>query len=199
MKHVLPAVSVSVVAVVLALPAVVGCMNERVYMDPAQNASFGGGPQSTISLKNGQIRGDFGPRVGFDGNATEMQGTSDPQWRTSTVTVARSEATRGTGMVILWTNGITLENLDVGTHDYTYDESSLDQAPVSMNGCSGGDSSSIDYDRPADHVTATVTQSPEGRQIQLHTETAKLDAAGNPTTDIETSDTTFLVDAPAQG
>lgn len=194
MKYVLP-----VLAVVAATVAA-GCMNERTYMDPTQNASFGsGGPQNTINLANGHLRGDFGPRTGFDGQATDMQGSSDPEWRTSTVTVTRSEDIRGTGMVIIWTNGITLEALDVGAHDYTYDPTSLDATPVSMNVCSGGDSSSIDYDRPVDHVTATVQETPEGRSYQLHTITAKLNELGEPTNDVEESDTTFVLGAASQG
>ena len=193
MKYVLPVLAVVVAAA--------GCMNERTYMDPAQNASFGGGAaQSNVSLTEGRIKGDFGPRHGFDGTATEMQGTSDPQWRTSTVTVARTEQTRGTGMVILWTNGVTLDTLDVGAHDYTFDENSIDTPPVSMNVCSGGDSSSIDFDRPVDHVTATVQQTPQGRTVQLHTSTAVLDAAGNPDLSAapQTSDTTFTVASGSQ-
>ncbi len=189
MKYVLPILAVAAVAAT-------GCMNERVYMDPTQNASFGGGPQSNIGLADGTLKGDFGPRTGFDGNATDMQGSSDPEWRTSTVTVARSEQTRGTGMVIIWTNGITLENLEVGAHQYDYDPNSLDAAPVSMNVCSGTDSASIDYDRPVDHVTATVQDTPNGRQYQFHTATATIDpATGDVTDQTETSDTTFVLDS----
>jgi hypothetical protein len=191
MKHVLP-----LLAVALAATA---CLNERVYMDPTQNASFGGGrPASNMNLQDGHLRGDFGPRRGFDGAAQEMQGSSDPEWRTSTVTLTRNENARGTGMVILWTNGIVLENLEVGSHDYAYDESSLDAPPVSANVCSGPDSASIDYDRPADQVTINVSQTPEGRQYDLHTETVVVDEGTGERTDrVETSDTTFLVGAPA--
>jgi hypothetical protein len=189
MKYVLPLVAVAAAAVVS------GCMDQRTYMDPNQNASFGGGgPQSNMTLANGRLKGDFGPRTGFDGDATDMQGTSDPEWRTSTVTVARSEQTRGTGMVIIWTNGITLENLDVGAHNYTYDPESIDAAPVTMNACSGADSASIDYDRPVNNVTATVQDTPEGRQYQFHTSTPKLDDSGNEVAgELETSDTTFIL------
>ena len=195
MKYVLPVLAVAAAAVAA------GCMNERTYMDPTQNASFGtSGQQNAVNLQNGHLRGDFGPRAGFDGNATDMQGSSDPEWRTSTVTVARAEDIRGTGMVIIWTNGITLENLEVGAHDYTYDPSSLDATPVSMNVCSGDDSSSIDYDRPVDHVTATVQDTPDGRTYQMHTVTAKIDPqTGEPTTETEESDTTFVLGTAAQG
>ena len=68
-----------------------------------------------------------------------------------------------------------------------------------MNVCSGGDSSSIDFDRPVDQVTATVQQTPQGRTVQLHTETHTLDGSGNPTADVQTSDTQFTVGAATQG
>src|SRR5688500_7920101 len=86
MKHVIPALTITVGVV-----AATGCLNERVYVDPNSNASFeGAGAPNNLNLADGTLRGDFGPRRGFDGNATEMQGSSDPEWRTSTVTVARS-------------------------------------------------------------------------------------------------------------
>lgn len=192
MKHVLPLLAV-------AIAATTGCMYEREYMDPNQNASFGGSSQaSNINLQNGSLRGDFGPRRGFDGIATEMQGSSDLNWRTSTVSVTRSEEARGTGMVILWTNGLVLENLELGAHDFAYDPSSIEAPPVSANVCSGMDSASIDYDRPADQVSVVVSQTPQGRQYDLHTETVLVDSVtGEATNEVETSDTTFVV-APAR-
>jgi hypothetical protein len=182
MKHVLPLLAVAV--------ATTGCLNERTYVNPEQSAGI---QTSNLNLQDGRMRGDFGPRRGFDGIATEMQGASDREWNTSTVTIARSEGTRGTGMVILWTNQQLLENLPVGAHDFRYDPSSLDPPAVAANVCSGGDTSSIDYDRPADNVTLLVSQTPGGRQYELHTETEILDAMDGRTGTFETSDTTFVV------
>lgn len=192
MKHVLP---------VLAVLVVSACMNERVlYTDPSQNASLGGGGKaSNINLQSGTLRGDFGPRTGFDGAATDMQGTSDSQWKTSTITVARSEDLRGTGMVIIWTNGITLQDLTPGAYTYDYNPDSLDTVPVSMNVCSGDTTATIDYDRPVDHVTATVRDTTDGRAYDLHTETAIIDINGNVTGDTETSDTSFVLGTATQG
>src|SRR5205807_1848053 len=133
--------------------------------------------QATMKLEDGALKGDFGPRKGFDGPSTTLQGTTDVQWKTSTVTVARSEQVRGTGMVILWTNGVTLDELEPGRHDFTFDASSLDPQTVTMNVCSGNDTSSIDYDTPVDHVTATVTPTSAGKTIALHTETHTIDPA----------------------
>lgn len=191
MKHVLPLLAV-------AIAATAGCMNERVYMDPSQTTGFGGSQASNLNLQNGSIRGDFGPRRGFDGAATEMQGSSDLQLRSSTVSVTRSEDVRGTGMIILWTNRLALEELELGAHDFAYDPTSFDTPPVSANVCSGVDSASIDYDRPADQVTVVVSQTPEGRRYDVHTETALVDpVTGEAGTDVETSDTSFVV-APAR-
>ncbi|HEY4222692.1 MAG TPA: hypothetical protein VGO62_15155, partial [Myxococcota bacterium] len=153
----------------LALVASSACLSERAYVDP--NKDLGGTTSSTqtpLQLAHGVLKGDFGSRTGFDGSATELIGTTDSEWQSSTVTLARAEQLRGTGMVILWTNGVALEDLEVGTHVFDFDASSLDVPLVSMNVCSGTDASSIDYDRPADQVTATVVEQGGTRTITLH-------------------------------
>jgi hypothetical protein len=189
MKH------VALPLLAIGIAATTACMNEREYMDPTVGSSFGSNGETTgLNLQNGALRGDFGARRGFDGPADELQGSSDTAWPSSTVTLTRTEQERGTGMVILWTQGITIENLAVGTHDFRYDPNSVDTPPVSANVCSGRNASDIDYDRPADQVTVDVTQTPAGRQFDVHTETARVDpATGEATDEIEASDSTFVI------
>ncbi|OGQ09967.1 MAG: hypothetical protein A2138_20795 [Deltaproteobacteria bacterium RBG_16_71_12] len=173
----------------LALVAAAGCMNDRVYMDPVQNLS-GTGTENSLNLRNGTLRGDFGPRTGIDGPAV-AEGSSAPGSNSSTVTVTREEEGRGTGMVILWTNNLLLEQLEVGEHSFSYDSSSLDTPSLAANVCSGPDGGSIDYDRPADRGTVVVSNTDEGRQIAVHTETLLDETSG----ETEVSDTTFVIGA----
>jgi hypothetical protein len=172
-----------------------GCMNERDYMDPNANAGLGGRSDvNNINLRDGSLRGDFGPRTGFDGPATEMQGSSDTQFNSSTLTISRQEPTRGTGMVILWTNGVLIEQLQDGVHEFNYNPDSLDNQSIALNVCSGEDGNSIDYDQPATRGTVTVAQNPEGgRLVQVHTETDQLDGAGIATGQVETADVDFTI------
>jgi hypothetical protein len=175
----------------LALLAV-GCMNQREYMDPTQNSGLTGSV-SNMAVRDGNLRGDFGPRRGFDGEATDMQGSSDYEFKSSNVNVAREENGRGAGMVILWTNGKTLEQLDLGRHDFEYDENSLDQGEISANVCSGSAPGSYDYDQPADKGHIVISDNPQGgREVAVHTETHRLDpVTGARTDNLEVSDTSF--------
>lgn len=169
MKLLVPALGLSLLSV--------GCLQERELMDPQANLGIeAGGAVTNLAVKNGLLRGDFGARRGFDGEATEMTGTSDREFKTSSVVVTREEEGRGAGMVILWTNGKTLEQLELGRHDFAYDPESIDQDEVTANVCSGAAAGSIDYDQPADRGHIIVEDNPEGgRDIELHTETARLD------------------------
>lgn len=172
----------------------VGCMNEREYMDPAQNLGGLNGSVSNMAVRDGLLRGDFGPRKGFDGEATDMNGSSDYEFKTSNVNVAREENNKGAGMVILWTNGKTLEQLEDGRHDFAYDENSIDQDEITANVCSGAAPGSYDYDQPVDKGHIVVSDNPEGgKQVDVHTETNKLDpVTGARTDEVEVADTSFV-------
>lgn len=176
--------------------ATTACVQQRELMDPQSNLGIeSGGPMANIALSDGNLRGDFGSRRGFDGDATEMSGSSDYEFKTSNVVVTREENGRGAGMVILWTNGETLEQLEPGRHDFQYDPEALEQGTVTANVCSGESAGSIDYDQPADRGTVTVEDVPEGgRRIDVHTETAELDpTTGNRDfSNMEESDTAFV-------
>ena len=186
------------VVVVVAIFALSACLSERAYVDPNAHAENAAGHETAVNLSHGAIKGDFGPRTGFDGPSTTLAGTTDTQFKTSAVTIARSEQTRGTGMVLMFTNGVTLDELTPGRHDYTFDADALEAPPISMNVCSGNDPSSIDYDRPVDHVTATITDGDAGRTVALHTETHTIDPQTGAATDgIETSDASFVLPAAA--
>lgn len=184
----------SLLLVPVALVAT-GCLQERELVDPTSNLNGGApGAATNIALENGSLRGDFGPRQGFDGSATELTGASERELNTSTTSITRTENGRGTGMVILWTNGVLLENLEVGAHDFRYDPSALEPSAVSVNVCSGsGDASSIDYDAPAESGSVLVTRTPEGRVFDVHTETPAIDAMGNATGSIDTANATFTL------
>lgn len=182
-------------AVPVATFALVGCVESKLYVDPESSASFTNGAPSNLQLSNGALAGEFGPRDGFDGPATEMTGTSDPEFESSTTTVTRTEDGRGTGMLILWTNGVLLENIRAGeTQTFTYDPNSYDAPLVSANLCSGaGDSSTIDYDAPAQEVDLTVTRTPEGRVYDVTTRTPRLDALGNETGELGEASGSFTL------
>ena len=66
----------------------IGCVNQKEYMDPAQNLGLNGSV-SNMAVRDGMLRGDFGPRRGFDGDATDMSGSSDYEFKTSNVNVTR--------------------------------------------------------------------------------------------------------------
>ena len=89
------------------------------------------------------------------------------------------------------TNNLLLEQLEVGEHSFSYDSSSLDTPSLAANVCSGPDGGSIDYDRPADSGTVVVSNTDEGRQIAVHTETLLDETSG----ETEVSDTTFVIGA----
>jgi hypothetical protein len=183
-------------AVPVATFALVGCIDSKVYVDPNSNTSFtNNGAPSNLQLANGNLNGEFGPRDGFDGPATEMTGTSDPDFQSSTTTVTRTEDGRGTGMMILWTNGVLLENIRAGeTQTFRYDPNSMDSPQVSANICSGsGDSASIDYDAAAQEVDLTVTRTPEGRVYDVTTRTPRVDSFGNETGELAEANGTFTL------
>jgi hypothetical protein len=182
-------------AVPVATFALVGCVNERLYVDPESTSAFTDGAPSNLQLANGNLNGEFGPRDGFDGPATEMNGTSDPDFQSSTTTVTRTEDGRGTGMLILWTNGVLLENVRAGeTQTFRYDPNSYDAPLVSANICSGaGDSSSIDYDAAAEEVELTVTRTPEGRVYDVTTRTPRMDSFGNETGEMAEANGSFTL------
>lgn len=190
MKNALPLLA----AAAISLTA---CVNERVYLDPNQNVDLVGGIFSEpahLNVFDGSLRGDFGPRRGFDGVAEAVEAYSDEAMEASTVTIARTEPGRGTGMVILWTQGTLLEDLAPGAHKYRFDPNALEILPVGVNVCSGPDVFNIDYDLPADEVDVVVTPTPEGRVFEVHTETAVVDpATGERTGALETSSSTFVL------
>jgi hypothetical protein len=170
-----------------------GCMQERTYVDPTVDLGFGGLPASNMNLRDGYLRGDFGVRRGFDGEATNLQGSNDVDYRMTTVNIVREESARGAGMVILSTSGRTLDQLEPGEHAFRYDETGLGADEIFVNVCGGADASAFDYDAPATAGTLTIEDTPTGeRRVDLHTETPVVDpSTGMPTGGIESSDSSF--------
>jgi hypothetical protein len=171
-----------------------GCLQERTYVDPTSDLGFGvASTASNMNLRDGYLRGDFGVRRGFDGEATNLQGSNDTHYRMTTVNIVREEQQRGAGMVILSTSGRTLDELEPGEHAFHYDESGLGDDELFVNVCGGADANAFDYDAPAASGTVTIEDTPTGvRRVDLHTETPVIDpATGAPTGATETSDSTF--------
>jgi hypothetical protein len=172
----------------------VGCLQERTYLDPSANLGFGADPAANMSLRDGFLRGDFGDRRGFDGVATNLNGSNDGEYRMTTVNVVREEAGRGAGMVILSTSGRTIDALEAGEHVFRYDPESLVDDEIFVNVCGGNDASAFDYDAPAANGSLTIVDLPEGgRSVDLHTETPVLNpATGEPTGAVELTDSSFV-------
>jgi hypothetical protein len=173
--------------------ASVGCVDSYTYVD--QDLLNGGflGAGSNMQLTNGRLRGDFGPRSGFDGDATFMSGTNDREYQMTTVNVSREQDRLGAGMVILSVVGRTLDELGPGQHRFAYSDSGLDQQ-IYVNGCSGPGIESFDYDLPADRGTVSIEETPEGlRRVEVITETTRVDpVTGNILAgEVETSETVF--------
>ena len=72
----------ALLAAACAVPALTGCLNERLYTDPSANM---GGATSALNLSPGDVRGDFGPYRGINGPATDVTGDSDSGLGASTV------------------------------------------------------------------------------------------------------------------
>ncbi|MDP2343359.1 MAG: hypothetical protein Q8O67_20545 [Deltaproteobacteria bacterium] len=171
-----------------------GCLQERTYLDPEQNLGPNAGTSSNMSLRDGRLAGDFGPRRGFDGEATSLEGTNDPQYGTTTVNVVREQQSVGAGMVILSISNKTLDDFQAGEHRFSYDQNDLSSnSTILANVCSGSDMSGFDYDSPAESGTLTIEDTSDGlRHVDIHTETPVIDqATGIPTDAIELSDASF--------
>lgn len=173
------------------LALTVGCVQDFTYVDPEQNVGVPGG--SNMSLQNGFLAGDFGVRRGFDGEATGLEGSTDRQYRSTTVNIVREERGLGAGMVILAVSGTTLDELAVGEHRFNYDEATFSDEAIYANVCGGDSASSFDYDQPARTGTLIVTESPDGlRSVEVTTEAPVIDTVtGVETAEIETSSAAF--------
>jgi hypothetical protein len=153
-----------------------GCLSERAYMDPnAQNLQLGGGVSSNIDVRDGTLRGDFGPRTGFNGPATRLDGYDDREYGYTSVTVTQTNPSRGTGMMIINVDGASLRDLEAGTHTFDYDSGSLDGANIMVNACSGPSDDSIDYDVPANEGTVVIQDTAQGRIVNVETSTDVVD------------------------
>lgn len=178
----------------VGLLSTVGCLQDRTYLDPQQNAGFNNTSASQMSLRDGRLAGDFGGRRGFNGEASRLEGSNDPAYGMTTVNVVRSQEEVGAAMVILSISGRSLDKFEVGEHSFHYDESSLDtNEQVFVNVCGGADDTAFDYDAPARDGTITIEDSPEGlRSVDIHTETPMIDNnTGLETGDVELTDSSF--------
>ena len=170
-----------------------GCLQERTYLDPDQNVGLDSNTSSNMALRDGRLSGDFGARRGFEGEATRLEGSNDPQYGMTVVNVVREQQSVGAGMVILSISGRTLDDYEPGEHRFSYDQTELSNGETYVNVCGGDDDTAFDYDAPADRGTITVEDSPDGvRYVDIHTETQVIDPnTGYTTDDVEVSDAAF--------
>jgi hypothetical protein len=171
--------------------ALAACVDDRANLENDGSPAMVGG----WAIENAYLSGDFGARTGFDGEATQTQARSDASLQTSTLRVLRSEPDRGTAMVIIWTDGRTIESLEPGVYESFDDPEEPGDGTVQVNVCSGPDSYSIDYDRAADHVVTTVSDTAEGRMFEIYTETRLVSPSTGEVTGVEVSETNFTIGA----
>lgn len=170
-----------------------GCVQEFTYVDPTQNIDIATGTGNTMSLRDGYLVGDFGARRGFDGETTRLEGSTDLEYKSTSVNIVREQRGVGAGMVILAISGTTLDEMALGEHRFNYDEAGFSDEAVYANVCGGDSSSSFDYDQPARNGTIVIEEAPGGqRTVEVHTETPVLDPmTGLETGEIETSTSNF--------
>jgi hypothetical protein len=168
-------------------------MQEFAYVDPMQNVDIASGTGNTMSLRDGYLVGDFGTRRGFDGETTRLEGSTDLEYKSTSVNIVREQRGVGAGMVILAISGTTLDEMALGEHRFNYDEAGFSDQAVYANVCGGDSSSSFDYDQPARNGTIVIEEAPGGqRTVEVQTETPVLDPmTGLETGEVETSTSNF--------
>ncbi len=170
-----------------------GCMREFEYRDPTQNLDLNTGSGNAVSLRDGYLVGDFGSRRGFDGETTRLEGSTDHEYKSTSVNIVREQRGVGAGMVILAISGTTLDEMAVGEHRFAYDEAGFSDEAIYANVCGGDSSSSFDYDQPARSGTIVIEEAPGGqRTVEVQTEAPVLDPmTGLETGEVETSTSNF--------
>ena len=152
----------------LSLGALVGCINERVYVDPnAGNAFNGGGVEysganADLGIQNARVRGDIGPVRQFDGEA-QVSGYDDPDFGTSNITL-NTQNGEGTGLVMIYL-GNSLRDMPAGRYDVSSSNDFGDTEYVQL--CSDS-FSGIHFDGIAEDATITITDRDSGvRDVEV--------------------------------
>jgi len=101
---------------ITSLATLVGCINEREYMDPnANNNVFGGDAyydEGNVNIQQASVRGDIGPIRQFDDRQATGYGYDDPEFGSSQITL-NATANGGTGLVMLYLDK-SIQDLPLG-------------------------------------------------------------------------------------
>ncbi|MCC7069943.1 MAG: hypothetical protein IT383_01390 [Deltaproteobacteria bacterium] len=163
--------------------AMTACMVEREYSDPfqalPQSDRAWSGDGGDLRISNGRVSGDLGQVRDFDAVADDSYGYSDGSY--SNVSVTAYDQQERMGMIIVDVSGADLRTVRAGSYRFGgLSTDSVGGGSLSVIGCS----SSTDeyYDSPASEGTVTITDTPEGRQVdveaQLPVETGSTEATG---------------------
>ncbi len=129
-----------------------------------------------VSLADGLIAGDFGPRRGIDGAATRLEASTDSDAVSSTIHIMREQRGVGVGMVIVALSGLTLNDLAVGEHRFNYDVDTIETQSIFVNVCSGDSDAAFDYDVAAARGVLVVSENNDGLvDVDVHTETLRIE------------------------
>ena len=148
--------------------AMTACMVEREYSDPFQAMPRGDsewtGDGGDLRISNGRVRGDLGQVRDFDAVANDSYGYSDGSY--SSVTVTAYDQQDRMGMLIVDLSGADLRSARAGTYRFgSLSSDSVAGGTLSVIGCSSATDSY--YDSPADEGSVTITDTPEGRQVDV--------------------------------
>ncbi|MBI1945901.1 MAG: hypothetical protein HYS27_09405 [Deltaproteobacteria bacterium] len=164
-------------ALALALTA---CMVERDYTDPYQAIPDVGGDEwgegSDLPIRSGWVRGDLGQVRDFDAAANESYGYTDGSY--SNVTVTAYDAQERMGMIIVDLSGADLRSVRAGS--YRFGDLSADSVgggTLSVIGCSS--STDTYFDAPANEGTVVITDTTEGRQVDVEAQLPTDDGMGS--------------------
>ncbi len=163
-------------AIALAMTA---CMVEREYSDPFQAMPTADrewtGEGSDLRVSNGRVRGDLGQVRDFDAAANDSYGYSDGSY--SNVTVTAYDQSERMGMIIVDLSGADLRTARAGSYRFGgLSSDSVGGGTLSVIGCSSATDSY--YDAPADEGTVTITDTPEGRQVDVEAQLPTDDGMG---------------------
>jgi len=164
-------------ALALALTA---CMVDREYTDPYQaipemggDAEWGDG--SDMPIRSGWVRGDLGQVRNFDAAANDSYGYTDGSY--SNVTVTAYDAQERMGMIIVDLSGADLRSVRAGTYRFGgLSSDSVGGGTLSVIGCSSATDSY--YDAPAEEGEVVITDTAEGREIQVQAQLPTDDGMG---------------------
>lgn len=160
--------------------AMTACMVERNYTDPYQAVPEVGGGEwgdgSDMPISSAWVRGDLGQVRDFDAAANDSYGYTDGQY--SNVTVTAYDAQERMGMIIVDLSGADLRSVRAGSYRFgSLSADSVGGGTLSVTGCSS--STDTYYDSPANEGTVEITDTTEGRQVDVDVQLPTDDGMGS--------------------